>query len=57
MFKFLQDRIHRKNQASAMYEAAVEQSRQPEFYAALNVPDNVDGRFEMMTLHCGTAEI
>ena len=36
-----------------MYQAAVAQSRQPYFYAELGVPDSVDGRFEMMTLHCG----
>jgi cytochrome b pre-mRNA-processing protein 3 len=37
--------------ASGLYEALVEQARRPEFYAALGVPDTVDGRFEMIALH------
>lgn len=37
--------------AGALYARAVEQGRQPGFYAALTVPDTVDGRFEMIALH------
>ena len=37
----------------SLYEAALTQSRQPEFYADMDVPDSVDGRFEMLALHCG----
>ncbi|HLI13733.1 MAG TPA: ubiquinol-cytochrome C chaperone family protein [Alphaproteobacteria bacterium] len=35
----------------ALYEAAVEQARQPVFYARLGVPDSLDGRFDMVALH------
>ena len=38
-------------QAARLYAAIVAQARQPEFYAAGGVPDSVDGRFEMITLH------
>lgn len=41
------------NRAAAqdLYAAIVAQARQPAFYAALGVPDTVDGRFEMVALH------
>ena len=35
----------------ALYEAATRQARQPAFYAELSVPDTVEGRFELYTLH------
>jgi cytochrome b pre-mRNA-processing protein 3 len=35
----------------ALYRACVAQARQPYFYAALNVPDSVDGRFDLLILH------
>ena len=53
MFSFIKDRKSRKKRAAYLYEAAVVQSRQPTFYADMNVPDTVDGRFEMLALHCG----
>ncbi len=34
-----------------MYEAIVAQARQPWFYADLQVPDTVSGRFDMIALH------
>ncbi len=34
-----------------LYRRIVEQSRQPAFYADLGVPDTVNGRFDMITLH------
>jgi cytochrome b pre-mRNA-processing protein 3 len=34
-----------------LYRRIVEQSRQPAFYARLGVPDTVNGRFDMITLH------
>lgn len=37
--------------AEGLYAALVEQARRPEFYAAMGVPDTVDGRFEMIALH------
>ncbi|MET1027491.1 MAG: ubiquinol-cytochrome C chaperone family protein [Dongiaceae bacterium] len=37
--------------AAALYGAIATQARQPSFYLAYEVPDNVDGRFEMVALH------
>lgn len=37
--------------AAALYRAVVEQSRRPEFYDSGGVPDSVDGRFELVSLH------
>ena len=37
--------------AGKLYAKAVEQARQPEFYASHGVPDTVDGRFELIALH------
>lgn len=50
MFKwFAKDpyRVH----AMQLYQSLVARARQPIFYAALGVPDTLDGRFEMITLH------
>ncbi|MEM7617964.1 MAG: ubiquinol-cytochrome C chaperone family protein [Pseudomonadota bacterium] len=48
----MKDRAHRKKKAAHLYEAATLQSRDPVFYAELGVPDTIDGRFEMLVLHC-----
>lgn len=37
--------------ARSVYQALVEQSRQPTFYTDLGVPDTVDGRFDMICVH------
>ena len=37
--------------ASTLHAAAVVQSRQPLFYAAMGAPDTVEGRFELLTTH------
>ncbi len=37
--------------AEHAYRLVVEQSRRPEFFAALGVPDTLDGRFEVICLH------
>jgi cytochrome b pre-mRNA-processing protein 3 len=37
--------------AMAVYGAMATQARNPAFYLAYDVPDTVDGRFEMMSLH------
>lgn len=37
--------------AHALYGALVEQSRRPEFYLHAGIPDTLDGRFEMLSLH------
>lgn len=40
-----------KIRAQHLYIALVEQARNPVFYTDLGVPDTLDGRFEMITLH------
>lgn len=37
--------------AHTLYGIVVEQARLPRFFADLEVPDTVDGRFEMVSLH------
>ena len=37
--------------ARRLYEAIVAQARQPVFFAELEVPDTIDGRYEMVALH------
>ena len=37
--------------AEGLYQAIVEQARRPAFYRDLNVPDSLDGRFELLALH------
>jgi cytochrome b pre-mRNA-processing protein 3 len=37
--------------ARRLHAAASAQSRRPEFYLTLGVPDTIDGRFELLTLH------
>jgi cytochrome b pre-mRNA-processing protein 3 len=37
--------------AQAVYDRAVAQARRPEFYAAMGVPDTVEGRFDLLSLH------
>lgn len=38
-------------QAHAAYASVVEQARAPDFFLRLEVPDTLDGRFEMIALH------
>jgi cytochrome b pre-mRNA-processing protein 3 len=40
-----------RQSGEALYEAAIRQARQPDFYSALGVPDSVEGRFELYSLH------
>ena len=44
-------RTKRRAQANRLYEACVEQAREPAFYASLGVPDTLDGRFDMIGVH------
>lgn len=37
----------------ALYGAAVAAARQPAFFAGLGVPDTLDGRFDLVSLHTG----
>ncbi|MEM9468710.1 MAG: ubiquinol-cytochrome C chaperone family protein [Pseudomonadota bacterium] len=51
MFGLFTQRRRRKRIARAFYNNAALAGRQPYFYAALNVPDTIDGRFEMIGVH------
>ncbi len=46
-------RARAKNRAvvESLYDAVMQQARQPVFYATYGVPDTPDGRFEMVSLH------
>jgi cytochrome b pre-mRNA-processing protein 3 len=44
-------RALRKKTAKKLYEIAVTTARAPVFYQSHNVPDTVDGRYEMISLH------
>jgi len=41
-----------KARAEALYRHLVTAARSPDLYARLGVPDTVEGRFEMIILHC-----
>ncbi|WP_138379899.1 ubiquinol-cytochrome C chaperone family protein [Luteithermobacter gelatinilyticus] len=51
MFDFLRRRSKLKNAAYQLFDAVVEQSRQPYFYTRLKVADTLDGRFDLICLH------
>lgn len=40
-------------QGAFIYNSIVDQSRRPEFYEALDIPDTIDGRFDLIVLHAG----
>jgi cytochrome b pre-mRNA-processing protein 3 len=44
-------RSRHRDQADALYAKVVEAARRPAFYSQLGVPDTVDGRFDMISLH------
>lgn len=50
MLGFLRRPPH-ESAAAALYAAAVAAARAPSLYAALGVPDTLDGRFDMVGLH------
>ncbi|TDI58777.1 MAG: hypothetical protein E2O92_09150 [Alphaproteobacteria bacterium] len=49
--KFLTPRA-RVKAANKLYLTLVAQSRQPGFYVSCAVPDTIDGRFDMIAVHC-----
>jgi cytochrome b pre-mRNA-processing protein 3 len=51
IFKTLFRRDPMELAAGDLYSAIVHQARQPVFYESAAVPDTVDGRFEMISLH------
>lgn len=50
-FKHFRSFAPSRGTIEAIYGMIVAQARQPAFYAALNVPDTVNGRFDMLVLH------
>ncbi len=52
MFRYFKHRKILKAKARLLYQEIVAQSHQPTFYQDLSVPDSVDGRFELIALHC-----
>ena len=51
MFDYFKNRKLRKTRARVLYDEIVAAARQPVFYEDLSVPDSVDGRFELISLH------
>jgi cytochrome b pre-mRNA-processing protein 3 len=51
MFQSLRRLCQRRETIDRLYGAIVAQARAPAFYADLDVPDTLSGRFDMMVLH------
>lgn len=51
IFDSFLSRSELRKSALALYRAAVEQARRPEFYLGCGAPDTLDGRFDMVVLH------
>ncbi|MEQ1864055.1 MAG: ubiquinol-cytochrome C chaperone family protein [Micropepsaceae bacterium] len=43
----------RSRHGAWIYNALVEQARRPQFYESMEVPDTLDGRFDLIVLHAG----
>ena len=52
MFGYFKKRRENKKRARSLYALCVTQARSSAFYDTCQVPDSVDGRFEMIALHC-----
>lgn len=50
LFSLFRERPER-TAATSLYGAIVTQSRRPEFYSQMDVPDTLDGRFDLLVLH------
>ncbi len=50
-FSWLKGRNRRLAGATGLYQSALSASRQPDFYNVLQVPDTLDGRFDLVALH------
>jgi cytochrome b pre-mRNA-processing protein 3 len=48
--RFLDGR-RRRRAAHSLYTTIIEQARQPDFYLRQQVPDSLDGRFDLIVLH------
>ncbi len=52
-FSFMSRGSQATRQGAFIYSSIVEQARRPEFYTGLDVPDTIDGRFDLIVLHAG----
>lgn len=52
-FSFLAKGREVTRQGAWIYNSVVEQARRPEFYESLDIPDTMDGRFDLIVLHAG----
>jgi cytochrome b pre-mRNA-processing protein 3 len=53
LLSFLSRGQERSRRGAFIYSAIVEQARRPQFYESLDVPDTIDGRFDLIVLHAG----
>ncbi|MDQ8030052.1 MAG: ubiquinol-cytochrome C chaperone family protein [Brevundimonas sp.] len=51
MLQNLLKSLRRERVGDGLYDLIVRQAREPRFYTALGVPDRIDARFELYTLH------
>lgn len=51
MLRFLRRKDPARNAAAALYAAIAAQARAPVFHTRFAVPDTLDGRFDLFTLH------
>jgi cytochrome b pre-mRNA-processing protein 3 len=51
MLSFWGKSAGRKQAVRQLYTATVERAREPVFFTKLGVPDTIDGRFDLLTLH------
>jgi cytochrome b pre-mRNA-processing protein 3 len=51
LFGWLKKKDRKQTAAFELYTAMVTQSRQPDFYAKLGVPDTIEGRFDLILVH------
>ncbi len=51
IFQWLKHKSLRRQAAEGLYQAALRQSRCPDFYTQLGVPDTTDGHFNLLCLH------
>jgi cytochrome b pre-mRNA-processing protein 3 len=51
MFAWIRERKNLRSSVQLIYASVVAQARQPAFYRHLGVPDSLEGRYEMITLH------
>jgi cytochrome b pre-mRNA-processing protein 3 len=43
----------RSRHGAWIYNSIVDQARRPQFYDSMDVPDTIDGRFDLIVLHAG----